>query len=296
MENTTTKHASIKGWARPLLILIPYILIVGIFQTIAFLIMGLDPRNYKIEQTPLQSLVVSLFLLIGTIVVIGIFLRYIDKKSFRSLGFYREGIREELIIGFSLGAIIMTVGFIFLNLLGEIHWVGISLEPYSFIFGFLLFVSVAIGEELLMRGYILNNLMLSMNRMVALLVSSVLFSLMHVFNSNFSWICFCNILLAGILLGMPYIYTKSLWLPIALHFSWNFFQGTIFGFNVSGHVEYSLIHQSYTTENIWNGGLFGFEGSALALVFQVIAILVLWRYYSQKENIVTLNPVTIPSA
>jgi hypothetical protein len=120
--------------------------------------------------------------------------------------------------------------------------------------------------------------------MVALLVSSVFFSLMHIFNDNFSWIGFCNILLAGVLLGLPYIYTKNLWFPIALHFSWNFFQGIIFGFNVSGHVTYSLFSQTREVDTIWNGGKFGFEGSLLSLIFQLITIGGLWLYYRKKEN------------
>jgi hypothetical protein len=122
-----------------------------------------------------------------------------------------------------------------------------------------------------------------MNRLIALPVSAVMFSLGHIFNSNFSWMGFWNIFLAGILLGMPYIYTKSLWLPIALHFSWNFFQGTIFGFNVSGHVTYSLFTQSRTTDTIWNGGKFGFEGSVLSLVLQIITIGSLWWYYNKRS-------------
>ncbi len=287
----TENHSSIEGWARPLLIMIPYMIFAGIFQMVSYIILGLDPLNDQFEQTPLQSLVISTFTLLGTFVIIGIFRHSIDKENFRSLGFYSTGIQKELIFGLSLGAFILSLGFVFLILTNKIRWVGIILEPDNFLFGFLLFISVAVGEELFMRGYILSNLMLSMNRMVALLVSSVFFSLMHIFNANFSWISFWNILFAGILLGLPYIYTKSLWLPIALHFSWNFFQGTIFGFNVSGHVTYSLINQTRSVDNLWNGGSFGFEGSILSVVLQVIAIGGLWWYYSNRTKI-TSEPTT----
>ena len=168
--------------------------------------------------------------------------------------------------------------------MNEIQWVGINLSSSDFMLDFLLFVAIALGEELLFRGYILNNLMLSMPRMVALLISSLFFSLMHIFNSDFTWISFWDMLLGGMLLGLSYIYTKSLWFPIALHFSWNFFQGTIFGFNVSGHETYSLFSQSRTVDNYWNGGKFGFEGSVLSIIFQLIAIFGIWWYFNRKSN------------
>jgi len=284
MENNITMHSSVEGWARPLLILFPYLLIAVIFQLFGYEVLGLDLKNFQIPKTSLQNFVISLFTLIGTIVVISIFRRIIDKESFLSLGFYSKDFLKESIIGLSVGALIMTFGFVILVLMNEIKWVSIYPEPTNLIFGVLLFVSVAVSEELLMRGYILNNLMLSMPRMVALLISSIFFSFMHAFNDNFSWLSFWNIILAGLLLGLPYIYTKSLWLPIALHFSWNFFQGTIFGFKVSGQETYSLFAQTRTSDNIWNGGTFGFEGSVLSIVFQSIAILCLWWYYNRKSE------------
>jgi hypothetical protein len=280
----TEIHDSIKPWARTLLILPAFLFIVGLFQMAGDLALGLDPFNVHFHNSPVQEVVGALFTLSGTIVLIGIFRRFIDKESFQSMGFYPKGFKNESITGIGLGALIMATGFASLVFLHEIKWTGTTLEPSNFMLGICLFVSVALTEELFVRGYILNNLMKSMHRMAALLISSVFFSLMHIFNSNFSWIGFWNILLAGILLGLTYIYTKNLWFPVALHFSWNFFQGIIFGFNVSGHVTYSLITQSRTADNNWNGGAFGFEGSILSIVFQLIAILLLWWFYSREAR------------
>lgn len=280
----TKTSDSISPWVRTLLILPAFIVIVGLFQLAGSLFLGLDPSNFLIDESPVQETIGALFTLVGTIVVVGIFRRYIDEESFRSMGFYRSGILNETLFGLGLGALILATGFIALVSIHEINWLGLKVEPDNIFLGFGLFVLVALAEELLLRGYVLNNLMKSMNRLIALAVSAVMFSLIHVFNSNFSWIGFWSLLLAGILLGLPYIYTKSLWLPIALHFSWNFFQGTIFGFNVSGHVTYSLFTQSRTADTIWNGGKFGFEGSVLSLILQIIAIGGLWWYYSKSSE------------
>ena len=283
MSQTRTSN-SVKPWARTLLILPAFLFVVGLFQIASYLVLGLDSSNIHLQKTPVQETVGALFTLIGTFAVIGIFRRFIDQESFRSMGFYPKGFRKETMLGLALGALIMATGFATLVFLHEIQWTGTNVEPVNILLGICLFVMVAFTEELFLRGYILNNLMKSMNRMVALLISSAFFSLMHIFNPNFSWFSFFNILLAGIFLGLPYIYTKSLWFPIALHFSWNFFQGTIFGFNVSGQATYSLFAQSHTSDNLWNGGKFGFEGSALSVAFQLIAIFGLWWYYNRKEK------------
>lgn len=282
--NRTKTSDSISPWVRTILILPAFVFIAGLFQLAGSLVLGLDPSNFLIDKSPVQETIGALFTLVGTIAVVGIFRRFIDEESFKSMGFYRRGILNETLFGIGLGALIIATGFTTLVSIGEINWLGLKVEADNIFLGLGLFALVAFSEELLLRGYVLNNLMKSMNRLIALPVSAIMFSLGHIFNNNFSWLAFWNIFLAGILLGLPYIYTKSLWLPIALHFSWNFFQGIIFGFNVSGHVTYSLFTQSRTADTIWNGGKFGFEGSVLSLIFQIIAILALWLYYSKRSE------------
>ena len=101
---------------------------------------------------------------------------------------------------------------------------------------------------------------------------------MHAANPNIELIGFVDLFLAGILLGLSYIYTKNLWFPIALHFSWNFFQAH-FGFNVSGQDSYSFIEFTIPEANLLNGGAFGFEGSYLSIILQLFTIFGIWHYY-----------------
>ena len=278
----------IKGWIRVLLIIIPFVIIVGFFQVFAGMLLGLKKSGSHEALTTFQSLVLSLSMLAGTFTVVGIFRRWIDKESFQSLGFGMKNFRREAETGFWLGLVMIATGFLLLVLLHEITWTGINPDSLSIFLSMLLFISVGFTEELFFRGYILGNLMLSMNRWVALLLSSVVFSLAHIGNAHFSLLGFTTIILAGLLLGLPYIFTKSLWLPISLHFSWNFFQGTIFGFSVSGNTEYALVTQTRNADSIWNGGSFGFEGSILAILFLALAIVALTIRYNKKENRVPL--------
>ena len=105
----------------------------------------------------------------------------------------------------------------------------------------------------------MKNLLESFNPYAALFVSSLFFSLIHGANPNVTLLGLSNIFLAGIFLGASYVFTKNLWFPIALHFSWNFFQA-MFGFKVSGLDSYSIIKFDIIENNYINGGEFGFGG------------------------------------
>ena len=96
------------------------------------------------------------------------------------------------------------------------------------------------------------------------------------------WFSYTSLFSAGILLGATYIYTKNLWFPIAIHFSWNFFQ-SIYGFKVSGQNTYSVFNFDITQNNRLNGGDFGFEGSYFSLIAEVLLIIGIFYYYRRKS-------------
>ncbi|HAH22665.1 MAG TPA: CPBP family intramembrane metalloprotease [Prolixibacteraceae bacterium] len=288
------RPSSVAPWARTLWIVPAFLFTVGLFSFIGSKVLGLNPADLHFQKSPFQEAVDSLFNLMGMVIVVGLYRRYLDRESFRSMGLYPKGFARESMAGIGLGALLIGGGFTVLVVVNQIQWRGFNWDGQNLLLGLCTFVLVACSEELFLRGYILNNLMKSMNPMVALLVSSVFFSLLHILNDNFSWLAFLNILLAGILIGQPYLYTKRLWLPIGLHLGWNFFQGPIFGFNVSGHVTSSLFTQSRTADTIWNGGPFGFEASVLSLVFQTMAIFGLWWYFRNKGKISSEEIVPAP--
>ena len=176
----------------------------------------------------------------------------------------------------------MVTGYFLLIYIKEISFIKVNFDINELLISIILFVFVAVVEETLFRGYILKNLMISFNKYLALLVSSILFSLMHGFNPNINLFSIFNLFLAGIVLGLSYIYTKNLWFPISMHLSWNLFQ-TLLGFNVSGQVTYSIIEFKVDEGNLINGGDFGFEGSYLSLIAQTITIFGIGIYYNRKK-------------
>ncbi|MBC31975.1 MAG: CPBP family intramembrane metalloprotease [Muricauda sp.] len=278
------------GWKRVLLLVVPYILIVGIFQYIGYLVAGVDLMTDVSNETSLQQLIVSAFDLFGTFLLISVFMKFVDKQRFLELGFHTKNRLIDFVFGIILGGLIMGSGYLILEFLGEISFTQITFNLQDLTLITFHFLIVALVEETLFRGYILKNLMTSFNKYGALISSSILFSLMHGFNPNISMFSLFELFVGGILLGITYIYTKNLWFPIALHFSWNLFQ-SLLGFNVSGLDSYSIIEHQIVEENLINGGEFGFEGSILSILAQLIAIVVIVFYYNRKKPITIQVPL-----
>lgn len=273
----------IKGWARILLIIFPYLVIVGIFQFIGLTISGVTYSNPDFSESSAQQLIISFFGLLGTFLVLWIFMKYIDREKFIMLGFQMKNRSLDFMVGTLVALVTMISGFVLLIGFNEIKYSAIVLKFDEVVISVLLFLIVAVVEEALFRGYVLKNLMLSTNKYVALVISSVLFSLMHGFNPNMSLFSFLDLFCAGMILGITYIFTKNLWYPIGLHFGWNLFQ-THLGFNVSGQDFYSVLEFNYTSPNLLNGGEFGFEGSILSLFAQVLIFAASVYYYKNSSN------------
>jgi len=281
-----SEQSKYQGWLRILLLIFPYILIVGFFQIIVGALTGLTYNDLDIEKTSIQNLMIQLFDFIGTILVIWIFVKYVDKEKFIDIGLRFKNNIKRFWTGLAIGALIVLSGFGILEILGEINIQKVNFDFNQILISITIFVLVSLTEEILYRGYVLRNLMYSFNKYLALLISAFIFSLLHGFNPNIDIIGSTNIFLAGILLGITYINTKNLWFPIALHFSWNFFQ-TILGFNVSGQNTYSAIKLSIPNKTILNGGAFGFEGSILSLIAILITIVAILIHYRRKKLITT---------
>ena len=282
-----------KGWLTAILSIIPFFIFVSFFQGIGVGfssasaergIIDFDFDKYlEIEDMKdflVADTIIQYFDLIGVLLLLWILMRFVDKEPFIKLGFSLKGKINDIILGMTLGLLLMAVGYTILILLGEIKFIGFNYDLKSIILLFLLFIAVSIAEETYVRGYVLKNLLKSFNPIISLIISSAIFSLLHFFNPNVNYIALTELFIAGILLGISYVYTKNLWFPIALHLSWNFFQ-VMFGFNVSGMDTYSLIEFEIIENNNINGGDFGFEGSYLSILFSLIMMYFLWKYYKK---------------
>ncbi|MCP4762135.1 MAG: CPBP family intramembrane metalloprotease [archaeon] len=273
-------------WIRIFLFLIAYAFIGGIFLLIGGLFAGIpiDDFGTNVETSLSQKLTIHFFGLLGIVLIVYIFRNFLDRKSFLSIGLSFKKRYSDLLSGFIIALIILSIGFLVLLFLKDIKIVEITFNIKVLSLSFLLYGLVALSEEFLARGYILNNLLDSINKYVAIVISSVIFSLLHIFNDNISWLSIINLFLAGLIFGAAYIYTRNLWLPISLHLFWNFIQGSILGFNVSGLNLDSLLVLDISGRTIITGGDFGFEGSILCTILELISFIGILYYFRRKNT------------
>lgn len=133
-------------------------------------------------------------------------------------------------------------------------------------FYFLALMVAASVEELMFRGYPFQRLVEVAGPAIAVIAASVVFGAAHLRNPFESWISTVNTALVGVLLAAGYLRTRALWLPIGIHFAWNFVQGYVLGFPVSGMVFPRGILQAKVSGPPWlSGGAYGPEGSILTL-------------------------------
>lgn len=148
---------------------------------------------------------------------------------------------------------------------------------------FLFFFFGAAAEELLGRGIFFQAIDQRFGGAVATIVMSFIFAASHIFNPEFAFLPFINTFLAGVLLSVMYIFTRSLWLPISFHFFWNFFQQVLLGSPVSGvdfgvHVfEISFVPATAPVITIF-GGAYGIEAGVLTTLLLVASIIPVVKY------------------
>lgn len=229
------------------------------------------------------------FVLSETLMLIGIFLSAWIVWHFRGVSLAGLGRslairKKDLLSGISLAIVLYAVGFGVSLLAGAVEIAGVVFNPSSLLISFVFFLLVAITEEFALRGFVLERMLQGgVNKFWALFLSATLFSLVHIANPNFDFLSFINILLAGILLGSSYIYTRNLCFPIALHWFWNWIQGPVLGYEVSGNKFCDGLLTLHLPEtNLINGGAFGFEGSILCTVLMVAGTAVILKMFRKN--------------
>ena len=237
-----------------------------------------------------MMLVLTGFSLLGSFATLWFATKFIDRKPLMSIGLSLKDKANEMLFG--LGFALFFIGglFLILLLIGAVNITGyVGFKPGVFIVSMMLFMA-AFDEELIFRGYILNNMMDSTsNRWIALAGSSLLFALLHSGNPSVwsTWVPMTELFAAGFILGISYTFTKNLWFPTFFHFGWNFFQG-LFGFEISGiNVDsWKMISHENTgnVPDIVSGGAFGIEGSVITLSCTIICTYLIFNYYNELEK------------
>ena len=172
------------------------------------------------------------------------------------------------LLGILVGFIIMVLVVSTIVAMGyaTVTWRGFSVEKQFSVF--MMFLAVAVGEEMIFRGVIFRWIDERWNTWVALLISAILFGWMHISNDNATWWSSLAIAVeAGLLLGAAYKWSGSLWVPIGIHWAWNYTQGNIFGLAVSGSdAGETMLTTIVNGPDIITGGAFGPEASIISVI------------------------------
>ncbi|MFG2786960.1 CPBP family intramembrane glutamic endopeptidase [Streptomyces sp. NPDC048419] len=199
----------------------------------------------------------------------------------------REGARAAAVRGALLGVALFGAVILNLALLGDydVHGVG-SVSGAAGLVGFM--AAAAVTEELLFRGVLLRIVEERVGTWIALTLTGGLFGLMHLFNPDATlWGAVAIAIEAGGMLGAAYVATRSLWLPIGLHFGWNFAESGIFSTEVSGNgTKQGLLDATVSGSEVLTGGDFGPEGSVYAVLFGLLATTVFMRLARRRGHLV----------
>ncbi|MCD8029873.1 MAG: CPBP family intramembrane metalloprotease [Bacteroides sp.] len=216
-----------------------------------------------------------------------VWMKYLDKYPISGIGLSLKGRGRDMVWGTLLACLLYLIAYPVILFWGQAEIAGVEWDIPALLFWLLIFFIGAFAEEIMCRGYVLRRLMYTrLNRFAALAISSAIFSLLHFLNPHTGFVPFLNLFIAGLMLGAAYLYTHNLWFPTLLHTFWNWIQGSVLGFNVSGTSgRYSLIDLKIREDNLLNGGGFGFEGSLLCtFLMLVVTGGIIWYYERKKRN------------
>lgn len=250
----------------------------------------LSPLLVKVfgQRSPLMEGTFKLLLTLLAVLV-SFFLLRMEKRRFASMGLTWHGrALKELAAGLGLGFLMLSVSVAILWSLGHQEMALPEADGGYFVEGFLInafvFVIVGFNEEIMFRGYVFQTMIEGTNFWISTAFWSLLFGAAHLRNPNVSIFGIANIVLAGLLLSLAYYQTRSLWMPIGIHITWNFTQGWIWGLPVSGtSVHQPLWISKETGPDWWTGGTFGPEGGAVCTIVCILACAWIWKFWRPSE-------------
>lgn len=248
-----------------------------------FLLTGLAELSQGIRSIAVETAVV-IFASAAILVLFLLWTRLFEKRWRTDL--LADNALKNALLGF------LTGGLFFCAVTAVFMVTGCSRIEYAspawpyILNNLFLFFLVACSEEVIFRGIIFRMIDERYGLWLALGISALVFGALHIFNPNATlWSSLAIAVEAGILLGAAYKYSGSLWLPIGLHWAWNFAQGNVFGYPVSGgSMQESIFRTEVSGPDIITGGAFGPEASIVSVLLgTMLSVLFLWLYLKGRQ-------------
>lgn len=280
------------GW-RFSFFLLAFVFCAGVLAAAATAALGALPTGFANEILALMSINIAVTLTLA--VALGWLAgRFLEDLPFRALGIaYTENWLKDLILGLILGAASIAIAAL-VAYFGGMRFEINDTSSASAIFTTLgvtlsIFIAGAAAEEALFRGYLLQTMTRARLFWIGAILTSFLFATAHNGNPNSNPLSWTNTFLAGLWLAAAYWKTRNLWFPIGIHLAWNWFQGAIFGINVSGLSTLAaapVMRVTETGNKFITGGDYGVEGGiscTIALLLSTALIYFLPVFKASDE-------------
>ena len=290
LEKYTSRYDKVPSWLMIMLscfIALAYFLISGFLSGIVVgipmaIVLSFLVLNGNIQFQDIHSIYYKIFSTLYfqlgafafTALAIFFWVKVVEKRPIRTLGFFKGHIWLNLLKGWGFGTLLLLVSFLGTYLLGGLEFVKVDFSQRTilYILSLIPFWFIQGGtEELVTRGWLLQTVTNKLNLSWGIAISSSFFSILH---------------LVGVLMALYMLKTDNIWGVAALHGAWNFAQGNLVGVSVSGqNAGGSLLHfQARSGVPDWlSGGAFGLEGSIVTCVVLLVGIIIL-RLQLKKEN------------
>ena len=229
----------------------------------------------------------GLIYLLGVVGLTWAFCRFVDHTSIRSLGLQTRRWLAKLAAGWGLGTLLQLLIFAVLGVAGWLTAEWADVQPVDLSVSIISWLIISFNEELAFRGYILQRLAQAWGMPAAVVVSSLVFAMVHVLNPNVQPLAMVSLFIAGLLLACAYLVSRSLWLPIGLHIGWNLAEIHLLGFPGSGVQQPALVHSTVNGPELMTGGAFGPEGGLVGLAATALGIVILlvgYQIVARRRN------------
>ena len=254
--------------------LLPYMVVKGVLAGVA----AAQTGNFQLNMNSVDMTLVQLFATVGATVAMMLYVKHVEKRSLRTMGFVREHAVSDYLIG-------MVVAFAMFA-----ACVGICMATGAMVFsGYVLggrylmmalffvgFIIQGMSEETVCRGFMMTSLGSKGGAVAGVLFNSLFFGALHLGNSGVTVLSMVNLVLFGLFMSVLVLKLNSIWMACAIHTVWNFVQGNFFGILVSGADMGPSVFRfvSVPGMGLWNGGSFGMEGGLATSIVLTLAIVI----------------------
>lgn len=274
-----TAPAPASPWSQRLLRSAPARIVIGIVASLAPVALTMAAIHAVIDK-PYRQVWPQLLAALLCIGAYCWFVRLLERRAVDELAM-RHAAREST-AGALLAFVLICAVTSLLWFTGVLKFAGLGggrlLAPFAEM------ILAAVFEEVLFRGVLFRILMGWLGVWKAFVISAMLFSVAHLPNEGFSIAAFVAIALAGALFSAAYLVHQRLWLPIGLHFGWNFTSSTIFGLTSSGHNPPGYFRTTVVGPQWLSGGRFGFEASVLTLIVIAACTAALLALHHRRQQ------------